>query len=131
MCVTLYRSSKFHNQIYMHIIRMVIVIGALLHKDTNSEHKTGYLTIYISCSHTVTTYSAQDILRMQLRMLCNMLEQLQLPIWCNVWIPCRPIPDPIYGFHIGHSPRTQQLPALAVIAPAFSSQTDSSVDAKT
>ena len=60
---------------------------------------------------------------MHLRMLCNMIEQLQLLIWCNVRTPCRPIPDAIYGFHIGHSPRTQQLPALAVIAPAVSSQT--------
>ena len=72
-----------------------------------------------------------NIPHMHLRMLCNMIEQLQLLIWCNVWTPCRPIPDSIYGFHIVYSPRTQQLPALAVVAPAVSSQTESSVDANT
>ena len=49
--------SKFHNHIYTHIIRMVMVIGALLHEGTSPEHRTGYLTIYIGslCSLQLIT----------------------------------------------------------------------------
>ena len=50
LCVSLYIEPTTNPSsigTYTHIIRMVMVIGALLHEETSSKHRTGYLTIYI------------------------------------------------------------------------------------
>ena len=53
-------------------------------------------------------------------------QSIAVTFWRKCVDPCSPrrIQDAIYGLHIGQSLCLQQLPALAVTAPAFSSLID-------